>query len=160
MILITQSNFHEFYREHVQTVYRIAFGIVKNPEEAEDIVMECFTELINTASFNDENHIKAWLILAAQHRALNVAKSARMRRNVPFEQLPPAHDETDEQREELRALVLALPDMLKTPTYLFYYENMSAAEIAAALKITENTVYKRLQKARKLLKLQIEEEMS
>ncbi|MFR0872138.1 MAG: hypothetical protein ACLSG5_12610 [Oscillospiraceae bacterium] len=38
--------------------------------------------MINKAEFNDENHLKAWLIVTAEHKALNVAKSARMKRTV------------------------------------------------------------------------------
>ena len=54
-------------------------------------------------------------------------------------------------------MVLSLPEMIKTVVYLFYYEDMPAAEIAYALDITENTVYKRLAKGRKLLKIILEE---
>ena len=52
---------------------------------------------------------------------------------------------------------MSLPELFRTVIYLFYYEDMPAAEIAYALDITENTVYKRLAKGRKLLKLTLEE---
>ena len=79
MLIITSDNFSQYYREHIQTVYRIALGIILIPEEAEDIAADCFTAMINKAEFNDENHLKAWLIITAEHKALNVAKSARMK---------------------------------------------------------------------------------
>lgn len=157
MIVITKDTFSQYYRLHVQTVYRVALGIVRIPEEAEDIVMECFTELINKASFSDENHVKAWLIVTAEHKALNVVKSARMRRNVPLEELPEQASHPNELCGEVRDMVMRLPEALKTVTYLFYFEEMPAAEISRTLGISENTVYKRLQKARKLLKLSCEE---
>lgn len=156
MLKINSGNFPQYYREHIQTVYRIALGIVRIPEEAEDIVTDCFTEMIKKAEFADERHLKAWLIITAEHRALNVVKSARMKRTVPLEQLPErasSHNETG----GLREMVLSLPDKLKTATYLYYYEDMPVAEIAAALGISENNVYRRLAQARKLLKLEIEE---
>lgn len=81
MLIITSDNFSQYYREHIQTVYRIALGIIRIPEEAEDIAADCFTAMINKAEFNDENHLKAWLIVTAEHKALNVAKSARMKKN-------------------------------------------------------------------------------
>lgn len=88
MLIITSDNFSQYYREHIQTVYRIALGIIRIPEEAEDIAADCFTAMINKAEFNDENHLKAWLIITAEHKALNVAKSARMKRTVPLDSLP------------------------------------------------------------------------
>ena len=87
MLIITSDNFSQYYREHIQTVYRIALGIIRIPEEAEDIAADCFTAMINKAEFNDENHLKAWLIITAEHKALNVAKSARMKRTVPLDSL-------------------------------------------------------------------------
>ena len=65
MLIITSDNFSQYYREHIQTVYRIALGIIRIPEEAEDIAADCFTAMINKAEFNDENHLKAWLIVTA-----------------------------------------------------------------------------------------------
>lgn len=156
MLKINSGNFPQYYREHIQTVYRIALGIVRIPEEAEDIVTDCFTEMIKKAEFADERHLKAWLIITAEHRALNVVKSARMKRTVPLEQLPERASSRDESGG-LREMVLSLPDKLKTATYLYYYEDMPVAEIAAALGISENNVYRRLAQARKLLKLEIEE---
>ncbi|MGN0651115.1 MAG: RNA polymerase sigma factor [Oscillospiraceae bacterium] len=157
MLKINGDNFPQYYREHIQTVYRIALGIVKIPEEAEDIVTDCFTAMIKKCEFTDEKHLKAWLIITAEHRALNVVKSARMKRTVPLEQLPErgsSHGESGGIRE----MVLCLPDKLKTATYLYYFEDMPVAEIAATLGISENNVYRRLAQARKRLKLELEEE--
>lgn len=81
MLIITSDNFSQYYREHIQTVYRIALGIIRIPEEAEDIAADCFTAMINKAEFNDENHLKAWLIITAEHKALNVAKSRANEKN-------------------------------------------------------------------------------
>ena len=52
---------------------------------------------------------------------------------------------------------MRLPEKIKTVIYMFYYEDMPAVEIARALEVTENTVYKRLYKGRKLLRLSLEE---
>lgn len=156
MFQITQENAAAVFRQYANMVYRIALGIVKIPEEAEDILMECFTAAATHSGFNDETHMKYWLIQMAEHRALNVVKSARVKRSVPLDQA--AEVAAPQKREnELLDMVLSLPEMIKTVVYLFYYEDMPAAEIAYALDITENTVYKRLAKGRKLLKIILEE---
>lgn len=156
MFQITQENAAAVFRQYANMVYRIALGIVKIPEEAEDILMECFTAAAAHSGFNDETHMKYWLIQMAEHRALNVVKSARVKRSVPLDQA--VEVAAPQKREnELLDMVLSLPEMIKTVVYLFYYEDMPAAEIAYALDITENTVYKRLAKGRKLLKIILEE---
>lgn len=156
MFQITQENAAAVFRQYANMIYRIALGIVKIPEEAEDILMECFTAAAAHSEFNDETHMKYWLIQMAEHRALNVVKSARVKRSVPLDQA--VEVAAPQRREnELLDMVMSLPEMIKTVVYLFYYEDMPAAEIAYALDITENTVYKRLAKGRKLLKIILEE---
>lgn len=158
MFHITQENASAIFRSYANIVYRIALGIVQNPEEAEDVLMECFSMALSHSGFNDETHLKYWLIKAAEHKALNAVNSARIKRSVALEN---AAEATAPQREtrELLDTVMRLPEILRTVIYLFYYEDMPAAEIAAALSVTENTVYKRLARGRKLLKLTLEEEM-
>ena len=86
MFQITHENASALFRQYANAVYRIALGIVRSPEEAEDILMDCFSAAIHHAGgFNDENHLKNWLMRMAEHRALNVVKSARVKRNVPLE---------------------------------------------------------------------------
>ena len=65
MILITQDMVSALFDEHADMVYRIALNIVKNREEAQDIVMDTFTALIRQDCFNDRTHAKAWLIRTA-----------------------------------------------------------------------------------------------
>lgn len=140
-------------------VYRIAIGIVRSPEEAEDVIMECFSAAIDHENFNDEQHFKHWLIRAAEHRALNVVKSARIQRSVPLDDAENTLSSQDKEANELLNTIMRLPDMIKTVIYMFYYEDMPAAEIAEALEITENTVYKRLARGRKMLRLDLKEEL-
>lgn len=150
MFQITHENASALFRQYANAVYRIALGIVRSPEEAEDILMDCFSAAIHHAGgFNDENHLKNWLMRMAEHRALNVVKSARVKRNVPLE----AAEEVaapQKAQNELLDTVMKLPDIVKAV-------NMPAADIAKTLCISENTVYKRLAKGRKLLKISLEE---
>ena len=85
-------------------------------------------------------------------------RSGRIKRNVPLDELlentlsAPAN----EQEHEILDLVMRLPEKLRTTVYMFYYEDMPAADIAAALGISENTVYKRLERGRSMLKIDLE----
>ena len=160
MINLTQDTVGGMFDKYADMVYRIALNIVKSREEAQDIVMETFLALIKQEYFESGDHVKAWLIRTAQNKALNVMKSGRIRRNVPLDEFlentlsAPASD----SEHELLDLVMRLPDKLKTTVYMFYYEDMTAAQIAGALGISENTVYKRLECGRSALKISLEED--
>ena len=158
MIVITEDAVSALFDKYADMVYRIALNIVRNREEAQDIVMDTFTALIRQSGFNDDAHAKAWLIRTAENKSINVVKSARVRRNVPIDELlentlsAPA----TESEHELIDLVMRLPEKLSTTVYMVYYEDMSAEEIAKALGIRENTVYKRLERGRSALRTDLE----
>lgn len=160
MIFVTQESVGGLFDSYADMVYRIAFNIVKSREEAEDVVMDTFTALIRQDSFESTEHAKAWLIRTAQNKSLNVVKSGRVKRSDPLDELlesvlsSPASD----SEYELLDLVMRLPDKLKTTVYMFYYEDMTAAQIAQTLGISENTVYKRLERGRSALKISLEED--
>lgn len=158
MIMITQDTMSELFDKHADMVYRIALNIVKNREEAQDIVMDTFATLIRQDCFNSSEHAKAWLIRTAENKSLNVIKSARIRRNIPLDELleNTLSSPATEAEHDILDLVMRLPEKLRTTIYMYYYEDMPAADIASVLSISENTVYKRLERGRSLLKMDLE----
>ena len=51
------------------TVFRAAFGLVKNPQDAEDIAQEVFLNLVRHAPrFDSAEHQKAWLLRCTINR--------------------------------------------------------------------------------------------
>ncbi len=158
MTYINGENFSEIFKRHVNTVFRVSYNILCNREEAEDVVMDCFTALIEKAEFNDDNHIKAWLIRVAENKSINITRSARVQKTAPLEHADTVAAPQKEDTSELKEMVKLLPKNIRTVVYLYYFEDMPAEKIAEILGITRNTVYKRLKKGRQLLKIALEEE--
>lgn len=63
----------------------------------------------------------------------------------------------DEYEIEMLQLVLNLPVKYKTVVYLYYYEGYNSVQIAKLLKKPESTIRTYLQKAKKLLKQELNE---
>ena len=63
----------------------------------------------------------------------------------------------DEYEIEMLELVLNLPVKYKTVVYLYYYEGYNSVQIAKLLKKPESTIRTYLQKAKKLLKQELNE---
>ncbi len=157
MISVSADSIGTLFDKYSDMVYRVSLNLLKNCEEAQDIVMDTFVALMKQDSFTDENHIKAWLIRTAENKSINVLKSARMRRNQPIDEVleNTLAAPINESEYELLDMVMRLPEKLRTTIYMYYYEDMSAAEIASALGISENTVYKRLERGRSSLKIDL-----
>ena len=56
----------------------------------------------------------------------------------------------------VQQIVANLPELYRIPIYLYYSANMSVQEIAQVLHIPEGTVKSRMNKARRLLKIELE----
>lgn len=69
----------------------------------------------------------------------------------------PSQDmEKNERGAKVRAAVLTLPEKLRVPVVLFYFEDMSYAEIAEILNTSTKTVETRLYRARQMLKTDLD----
>lgn len=160
MIVVSKEMIGEAFDSYSDMVYRIALNIVRNREEAQDVVMDVFMALMKQSGFSDEGHIKAWLIRTAENKAINVVRSARLTKTQPLDELlaNTVASPLNESEHDMLDMVMRLPDKLKTTLYMYYYEDMSAALIAQILKISENTVYKRLERGRSALKMDLEGE--
>ena len=65
-------------------------------------------------------------------------------------------DESDRKSTVAQA-VMRLPDKYRLVIHLFYFEDMSVADISKATKIRENTVRSQLSRAREMLKPMLKE---
>ena len=134
-------------------VYRLAFARTGNAADAEDVTQDVFLRLLTKApAFADDEHAKAWLLRVAANRASDLFRSP-WRRRVPleaaWEEAAPPHQDGP---GETVAAVLALPAKLRIVVHLFYYEELSVAQIAELLNMREGAVKTRLSRARALLR--------
>lgn len=147
----SSDSIRELYLRNFDTLYRVSFMYLKNAHDAEDAVHNAFLKAIETGKrFESEKHEKAWLIRVASNICKNMLKAAS-RKNEPLSDNIPDSCISGDAKELLYALS-DLPDNLKIPVYLFYYDGYSSDEIGQMLHITPSAVRSRLQKARELLR--------
>lgn len=138
------------------TVYRVCMMYLKNPTDAEDAVADTFLKLLfHAKAFNGDDHLKAWLIVAAKNRCKNVLANWWSKTRVELDSIPepaaPAEDLTAQAVEEL-------PEIYREALYLYYYEGYSGAEASKMLGITESAFWSRMKRGRELLHMEMEEE--
>lgn len=145
-------------KQYQDNLFAAAFSVCKNASDAEDIVQETFIQY-HTANkeFENEQHIRAWLLRVAINKAKNINLSFWRQKSLPL--LDYAATLTFETPEsgELFDAVMALPKNYRIVIHLFYYEDYSVREIAGLLQLKEGTVRVRLLRGRKLLKQTLKE---
>lgn len=141
----------ESYERNVDTVYRVCLMYLKNSADVDDAVQNTFLKLIRSGkAFSNDEHEKAWLIVAASGVCKNMLKTAWRRRVVLSEDVTVLKAEEEKTDETLKC-VMALPDKYKTVIYMHYYEGYSGREIAKLTHSGEPTIYSLLHRGRKAL---------
>ncbi len=142
-------------------VFRIAYAILQNREDAEECAQETFLLAFRRlGSLRDPRRFRAWVGRIASRLALNRRRSQarRLARETgwqaegfgPGSSIPPEAEDRMAMRE-LRRSVDRLPEKCRAVLLLSAMEGMSSREVAGLLGIRPGTVRSRLHQARKWL---------
>lgn len=150
---------NNLFRYHVlkfsDTIFRVAFNRLQNFSDAEDILQEVFLALYTTEKdFDNEEHLKAWLIRVTINKCVDLRKSFwHSRTEAISESDAYSFDQTDNSLlSELKKLAPVYRDVI----YLYYYEGYRINEIANMTGVSVNTASSRLKRGRKKLGLILE----
>jgi len=144
-------------------VFRVAYAVLLNSRDAEDVVQETFLKLYRNRGWQHLDNERAFLArvawrIAVDHRPRSVASPLKPLDDC-FEIEPRSSEPGPEQitlaanREAvIHSLIDALPEELRVPLALSAFDEMNSREIGNILAIPEGTVRTRLQRARQILR--------
>jgi RNA polymerase sigma-70 factor (ECF subfamily) len=155
------EEFERIFREHSQFVYRTAYAVTGNAEDAEDVLQTIFVRLVRRdLPPNLKENTKAYLYRAAVNGSLSILRSRRhhvLTSDVPDESSEVAvpSDTADEMRERLLSVldVMAQSDPAMVEMLILrYVHNYSDADIARMTGKSRGAIAVRLFRARSRLK--------
>ena len=143
-------------KRHARFVFRVAYSVLRNVHDAEDVVQETFLRVHRARSWESMVDEKAFLARAAWRLAVDRLPSVRTA-VLDFDPLSSGRDpEQDAIQADWNAtihrLIDALPVELRQPLALSTVEELNSYEIAQVMGISEGTVRTRLMRARQVLK--------
>lgn len=149
--------------KYFDMVYRLARKTA-GADKADDAVQNVFLRYMrHYAEFEDEEHIKAWLIRVTYNCCRSELKNAWTNRTTGFpeneERVPELASEPEREYERalLRREVEDLPAKYGTVIHLYYYEDCSIREIAEITKQSETAVRSILHRGRQKLEKKLRE---
>ena len=149
----------EAFTKYADRMFAAAFAVCRNRMDADDAVQDTLIKYHSLRKdFEDENHLKAWLLRVVINRAKDISSSFWRRNKVPWEDYMTELAFEAPEDSRLFEAVMRLPDKYRTAIHLFYYEDYSIQEIAEILKSREGTVKSQLSRGRELLKTMLKEE--
>ena len=150
--MLTDTEFCEYAEKYIDTVYRVAFSMLKNPHDADDVTQEVFLKLYTArGEFQSESHVKNWLVKVTVNTCRNVFRTPWRKVEDIEEYAQTLAFETPEQ-SDLFLAVNSLDRKYRIAVHLYWFEGYSVKEIGEILGVSENTVSTRLARARGKLK--------
>ena len=154
---MNDAEMEQIYDKFSGAVYRAAFAYCKNSADAEDITQETFIKFYSCdKEFESDEHAKAWLIRVAINLCKNHIRDNKRRSFDELDENIPAPETKD--YSYVMTAVLSLPEKYRIPIHLYFYENYSVKQIAAALSLNESTVKTRIKRGKEKLKSLLEKE--
>jgi len=158
-----QNDFERLIRLHQSSVFRIAIGFVHNKEDAEEITQDVFLKVYHSLStFKKKSAFSTWLYRLTVNTCYNFLRRKRKRLFwtdvAAFFQIASKEPSVEakmierSQHDLIRRAIDALPLTQKLAFVLTKYENLSQAQVASIMKVTEGAVEQLVARAKNNLK--------
>jgi len=161
----------EFYHRYSDTVYRLAWSILRNNDDAEEAVQDIFVKVYNSLDqFQSRSKITTWLYTVTRNQCLDFYRSRDRYRSHYVSNMDPIDstgdrmdnftgagltpDQEHSEREIRLKIIEAikqLPTEYREAVYLKEIETLSYEEIAEIQGCRMGTVKSRLFRAREML---------
>jgi RNA polymerase sigma-70 factor, ECF subfamily len=151
-----ESAWEALVRVHQEPVFRLAYLLLGDPDDAQDVVQETFVRAYYSLSrFDTDRPLRPWLLRITSNLAHNrrrafgryFAALMRYARSDPESISPVAAPAQHTDAGQLWQVIQRLAPPFREAIYLRYYLEMSDAEIAATLSVAPGTVKSRLHRA-------------
>jgi len=145
------------YDESGKLVYSVVLRLVGDVADAEEVTMDVYTQVWNTARAYEDSRgtVTAWLITLARSRAIDRIRARRGRLknetalpetlDLPSENISPErHSEETQRRRRILAALQTLPQEQREVLLLAFFSGLTHSELATRLAQPLGTVKTRL----------------
>lgn len=166
-----RERFRKIYEENYLKMYHIAFGLLKQKEDAENAVQEAFVALAENferySCFSDKEMIKLSVTIA-KNKAIDLLRRKKHYSEIELEEMTLYDERTDvnpedvlnrnEDAEKLFRAFKEVSETLRETLLLKYYYDFSNREIAKIQGVSVRVVEMRLYRGKQKLKVILNDE--
>ena len=158
----SKQEFERLFKDSYSHMYRMAFSMVENVDDAKDAVHQVFAQIWRNKPRIADDSIRGYLLAATRNQCLHLLRSRQLQRQMEEELQQEITASDNEEREELlqqlrQVIDNNLTEQDRRVLSLHYDEEMTYAETASVLGISASAVNKHitrsLAKIRQTLKI-------
>lgn len=144
------SAYASLVQRHYRHVFALCLGMLANVHDAEDTAQETMLKgFLSLRKLSRPEQFEPWILRIARHLCIDLLRRRKQAKNLPVEHEPVSPGSNEDH--DLEGAVRRLPQELRLPLTLFYFEHKDAGSIARKLNISPSLVYERLRAARQEL---------
>lgn len=154
------SKFEKLYNQYRGLMYRKAFEILHNVQDAEDAVHQAFVNIAENIETIDDAiapRTKGLVVTIVRHIAIDMYRKKRRRESMELQDIWGITIEYD-GKNTIAACMATLPENYRDALILKYHYGFSSKETARLLGMSEANVIKTSQRAKKKLEVLLKEE--
>ncbi len=160
---LSKEEFEEKYILYSQELMNISYGYTRNKDDSLDVIQNVFYKFFNcNKSFSTPNDEKYWLIRVTINESKDLLRKKARITSLDEEVVDTISFKNETNHESIKLYKLAekvelLPEKYRVVTILYYYDLQPVNEIKKILNLSESAVKKRLERARNILRKEMEE---
>lgn len=158
--MLDTAQFNAYAAKYMDTVFRLAFSMLKSPADADDVTQNVLLSLYRTDyQFESDEHVRSWLMKVTVNECRKVWRRP-FRRHENIDDYAETLAFEDPSYQDLFEAIMQLDRDKRTVIVLYYIEGYSIKEIAEILDVPAATIGTRLARARAKLAQYLKEEES
>jgi RNA polymerase sigma factor (sigma-70 family) len=141
---------------HSNSVFAVCLSVLRHVEDAEDIAQDAFIRGFDRLSqLRGKGRFGPWIRRIARNLCIDHLRSESRRRAMESAQEP--DQLAGEDHEDLKEAIMTLPEDLRIPLLVYYFDGRSTESLAQMLEISKAGVLTRLSRARRELRRMLAE---
>ena len=164
------AGFDELVRTYQRPVYCFCYRMLGDADESADAAQESFLKAYNAlGKFRSAAAFLPWLLKIASNTCIDRSRARMRHSNIALDELAgqadviPSSDPSPEDSvlrgesdQMIREAILRMPEQSRAALVMFYFNDLSVADISTALGRPPNTIKSDLYKAREMLRRKLE----
>lgn len=154
-----EKDFEQLFKDKYSVLYCYANNIINDPEEAKDIVGDCFEYLWNHWGELEPKAISAFMFRFVRNRCIDKTRhfsvEEQYRKNIladAWNYNEPLEDNLTEKMQRVNRTIEAMPPQMRRAFEACFLHNLSYKEAGEELGVSINTIKSHIRKALQLLR--------
>ncbi|MFC1795248.1 RNA polymerase sigma factor [Planctomycetota bacterium] len=138
-------------KRHYRYVFAMCLGVLGNLHDAEDIAQEAMLKgLLKIKKLNKAEQFESWILQIARNLCIDFIRRRKRTKTLGIEQ-PMQPSQSSGENHDLQHAIVRLPQELRVPLTMFYFDGKNAKTIAEKLNISHSGACQKIRTARKRL---------